>query len=643
MKIDYGQELSNIREQQQNAVDKLKESYEADLSNIKKTNKNKEIKQKRNSEDQKEQIISDNQNRIDVLSKRTKKLLENRRDSFKRKLKEQRVDFNNRREDISRDFKKNLSNVQRSYDKSLKEHKYSDKNLRTNIASNFQKLIELNRKNSNEQLEEISSKSKKSIRDIRKDFSDREDKQVIDNRAEKTGLIKNYGSEISSTKDFFNKKIEELRESKDGELLRQRERSDNTVDKIKIDSKIKLENQKNNFLKAATRLNRTSERLLKNQEKDNKDNITQLQREMDQDRYRLTRTLDEVRDKSLKGKGVEFQKRAISDGYETRLKGLQKQMADQRGQFEILKDDLEYDVAIRSRTKDLKTRQKLDAKDAEQNSLLSEITITQREKERNLVDQYQSKIQGLIKDDEERAILKDNEFKRTTSRQREAYGHTVNKINADNIEKINDLQEQFAKEKSEIVYNGRKLLKDRSAQLKEEYINQVEQLMAKYEKKLAVRNYEFERMVEVKDETISNLVNNTKKELKAQQQLHKESKDIGNSQTKSRLDDQRFQYESRISAMKHNQDEEMARIKRESNKKVSKLTNTYEEKLRNLTSSTQSEMKKKIIKHRDELRRIVNQNKIRMDQMISNYERRLKEQKRAYQMDRSSEAIRTRS
>jgi hypothetical protein len=643
MKIDYAQELSNIREQQHTAVDKLKESYEADLSNVKKTAKRKEKKLKRNQENQKEQLIKDNQDKIDLLSKRTNKLLEERRDSYLGDLTNQRKDFNQRRESLATGYRKKLQNISDSYEKSLKEHKYLDNLQRKNNTENFNTLIDTNKRNHNTQINELTSKSQDSIRDIRKQYSDREDDLVRSHRLEKDEMIRTSSDQLSGTKAFFNKKMDELRKSKDGEISRQEERFENSLEKTKSDGKLKLENQKDKFLTAITRLNNSSERERQLQEKENNQTITQLKREGEQDRYRFSRSLDEVRDRSIKGKGVEFQKRALRDSYESRLKGLQEQMTDQRSRFEVLKDDLEYDIATRSKSKDFMLRQKLDEKDQEHNSNFSNLMMSQRKKERSLVDEFQRKLQTQERTHQERSITKDNEFKDSVARQKQIYVDTLKKLNDANIRNVNNLQEEFAKEKSDISYLSSKLLKDTSTEQRQDYLEKVNKLMNKYEKLLSVKNYEFERMVEVKDQTIFNLKHNSKKELKAQQRFHKESKEINSSDSKARLDSQRVEYESRISAMKHKHDEEMARLKRESDLRISKVTNAYEDKLQQTTSETQTASKKKSNKHREELRRIVQQNKVRTEQLVANYERRIKEMKRAYELNRSSQTVRTRS
>lgn len=643
MKIDYSQELSNIREQQHTAVDKLKESYEADLSNVKKTAKRKEKKLKRNQENQKEHLIQNNQDKIDLLSKRTNKLLEERRDSYLKDLGGQRKDFTQRRESLASGYKKKLDNISESYDKSLKEHKYLDTLQRKNNSENFNSLIDTNKKNHKVQIDKLTTKSRDSIKDIRADYSTREDELVKDHRTNKDEMIRHSSDQLSNTKSFFNKKMDELRKSKDGEIKRQAERFSSSLEKNKSDGKLKLENQKDKFLTAITRVNNSSERERQVQEKENNQSVTQLKREGEQDRSNYTRSLDEVRDRSIKGKGVEFQKQAVRDSYGTRLKGLQEQMADQRGRFEVMKDDLEYDMATRSKSKDFSVRQKLDEKDQKHNVNFSSLMMEQRKKERSLIDGFQRKIKTLDNVNLERSIVKDNEFKDSVRRQKQVYGDTLQKLNNANIRNVTDLQEEFAKEKSDIVYKSNKLLSNTSHDQREDFISRLDQLRAKYEKLLSVKKYEFDRMEEVKDQTIFNLKKSSKKELQAQQQFFLESKDINASDSKSRTASQRMDYEAKISSMKHNHDEEMARIKRESDMRISKITNTYEDKIQKQTIDLNTSSKKKLNKSRDELRRIVQQNKIRTEQLVSNYERRIKETKRAYALNRSSQDIRTRS
>ena len=643
MKIDYAQELSNIREQQHTAVDKLKESYEADLSNVKKTAKRKEAKLKRNHQNQKDQLIQDNQDKIDLLSNRTNKLLEERRKSYLDDLSEQKLNFDQRRESQSTKYRKKLQSVSDSYDKSLKESRYLSDQQRKNTSENFNNLIDTNKKNHDEQVKELTTKSRTSIKDIRNEYSNREDQLVRDHRIDKSDFVRNSSDQLSGTKAFYNKKMDELRNSKDGELTRQEERFRSSLEKNKIDGKEKLESQKNNFLSAMNRLNNSSERERQLQEKESSKLITQQRREGEQDRYKFSRSLDEVRDRSIKGKGVEFQKQALRDSYDTRLRGLKEQMIDQRSQFEVLKDDLEYDISSRSKAKDFAVSQKLDDKDRDHNSNFNNLMMSQRKKERSLVDEFQRKLQTQERTNHERSILKGNEFKDSVARQKMIYGDTLKKLSDANIKNVNNLQQEFAKEKSDISYKSNKLLKDSSLAQRQEYLSKIEKITNKYEKLLSVKNYEFERMLEVKDQTIFNLKHSSKKELKAQQLFHKEAKDINEKDSKTRFNSQRADFEAKISSMKHAHDEDMARVKRESDLRISKITNTYEDKLQKNTSETHTAAKKKANRSREEMRRIVQQNKVRMEQVVSNYERKIKEMKRSFELNRESQSVRTRS
>lgn len=634
MKVgENSSQLRDIREENQNQIGKLKESYESQIKNLKETSELSLDELRKNNEEKRKSLIEENQDKIEIVNNKTNKLINERRESYKNSLMNEKDQFRKDRLELTGDFQQKLGNIKSSYDDALTQHKYISAEQLRNTNDNLNNKLEISQNNSNKKIKDIETESRQTIKDLREDLSQQKKNLVHKSRDEKDFLNKDHSLDKKNMRDYYDKKLQILVDNRDEEVRKINEKYEFALNSSRNDDRNEIDRIAGNYKDAVDRITNVSQEDYKKlQEKfireRNDDN-----REHQEQTYLLNKEKDEIVDRSLRGEGVEFQKQELRDKYENRLDGMNDLMFDQRVKFEKDLTEMKRHVDSQVKEKNFSERQNIDRLKNEFNTnLYSNIERTRRE-QGQLETDYNRKIRNQDAIHEESTLRTDKQYKDMLDRQRSYFGENVQKLEESNLENVKKLQHEYALEKKEIFDITKRSVDEQLKYQREEYNRKVEKLVESYENKFQKQQQDLDRLKVMSEAQIEKHQKNSAMRQSAENKYFASTSKQQLSDMKDRTKEMHNDYERELKAARFNFDNEVAKIRRENDVHNTRLIQKYEQDKQKMIADHQQELRTKLSESDAKLQRVIKDGQFQKNTIVETYETRLKELKRAYELE----------
>jgi hypothetical protein len=634
MKVnDYSSQLSELREGHQNSVAKLKKSYENQIDNINSTNDLLMDEMRKNHNDKKKNLIEENEEKIEVINKKATKLLDERREGYKRKVAEQRDDFRQERLKLSEGFQNKLFGIKSSYDEALSQHKYTSESQLENTRDNLNRKMEIKEKNASNLIEDIQGKSKDTVKMLRDEMTSQKKALVKKSRAESDLAMKDHSKQIRGMKDYYDERLEKVVQNHNSEFARSNERYEQELARTRSDDRGEIDRVTDTFNRSVERMTGASQRDYKNlQEKFGREK-NNLIRDNQEQVYFLNKEKDEIMDRSLRGEGVEFQKQEIRDSYEARLDGMRELMFDQRVKFEEDLAEMDKHVKGQIREKSFVERQNLDRLKDEFNNNLYRNIERNRKEQVNLEKSYNRELRNKDTMHEDVNLRQTKFYKNLMNRQRKHFGENVVKLENANIENVQKLQHEYALEKKEIADLTRKNLEQTMKSQREEFNRKVDKIVESYEQKYQTQQDELVRNKDYAAAKLDRLAKNAKMTQEAESKFYNEMRKAQRSEMTDRISEMQKDFDRAKKELKHKFDNEVAKIRRENDVHNTRTVRKYEEEKQTMILNHQQELRTKLGQANTKLERVMKDAEYNKNRIVENYETRLKDLKRAYELE----------
>ncbi|OIQ17149.1 MAG: hypothetical protein BM556_13125 [Bacteriovorax sp. MedPE-SWde] len=635
MKVsDYSGQLSEMREGHQNSVAKLKKSYESQIKNINETNDLLMDEMRENNQSKRKVLEDENQDKIEVINKKTVKLLEERRDGYKSKIADQRDGFREDRMKLSEGFQNKLFGIKNSYDEALAQHKYTSEQQLDNTKENLNRKMEIKDKNSQGLIDEIQDKSKVTVKQLRDDMTSQKKSLVKLHRADSDAVMKEHGKNVREVKDYYDDKFEKVVTNHKSEFDRSNARYETELARSRSDDRGEIDHMTDTFNRSVTRMENASQRDYKSlQEKFAKDRATQL-REGQEQVYFLNKEKDEIMDRSLRGEGVEFQKQEIRDGYEARLDGMRELMFDQRIKFEKDLEEMDKHVDGQVKERNFVERQNMDRMKEDFNNNLYRNIERNRKEQVTLEKSYNRELRNKDTMHEESSLRDSKFYKNLLNRQREHFGDNVIKLENSNLQNVRDLQSEYAIEKKDIAEMTRKSVEQTMKNQREEFNRKVDKIVESYEQKFKAQEAELARTKDYSLAKLDRLSKNSQIKQESESKFYNEMQTAQKNENKTRIQDMQKDFDRSKKELKSRFDNEVAKIRRENDVHNTKLVRKYEGEKQQDILNHQHELKSKMNQAHAKLERVMKDAEYQKNRMVENYETRIKDLKRAYELEK---------
>jgi hypothetical protein len=550
---------------------------------------------------------------------------------------EQRDDFRQERLKLSEGFQNKLFGIKSSYDEALSQHKYNSEQQLENTTENLNRKMEIKDKNASGLITDIQRKSKETVKQLRDEMSAQKKSLVKKSREETDIVMKDHSKDIRGMKDYYDDRYEKVVQNHQGEFARSNERYEQELARTRSDDRGEIDRVTDTFNRSVERMTGASQRDYKNlQEKFNREQ-SNLIRDNQEQVYFLNKEKDEIMDRTLRGEGVEFQKQEIRDNYEARLDGMRELMFDQRVKFEEDLSEMDKHVKAQVREKSFVERQNLDRLKGEFNSNLYRNIERNRKEQVNLEKSYNRELRNKDQMHEDDSLRATKFYKNLMNRQREHFGENVLKLENANLENVQKLQHEYSLEKKEIADLTRKSLEQSMKDQREEFNRKVDKIVESFEHKFQNQEDELLKTKDFSQEKLDRLAKDSQMKLQAESKFYEEMRKAQREEMSDRMSEMRKDFDRGKKELKHNFDNEVGKIRRENDVHNTRTVRKYEEEKQRMILDHQQELRSKLSQANAKLERVMKDAEYNKNRLVDNYERRLKDLKRAYELKQADD------
>ncbi len=558
--------------------------------------------------------------------------LENLEEQNKSALIDQREFYNKELKGI------NLENSEEKR-KLLKRHSESLGDLKENyrISKETEKTRHLDTEKHNQeryqqQTKQLSDRFENNLGNFIEDANDRFKKFQENNNDDKRKLISDYEREKNKivldgnlARNKLNtehqKENQKLRDSHDDRIKELKNYQNSILTEINDQKKKEKELMQKNFLDLNDELSRKSSRDQEIRQRDFIDGRNRMERKFSEDLKNVKRDFH----RRFEGRGGRIEQakekeRNLLLAHERQVENFKKKI-----------DDLEYqsaqtrDKTIESHKEQLNderdfTLKKLQAKDDQMVNLQENVFKKSKERDQKIIDLYKLELKNNQVKNSENAVSQRNLRNELLERNRVHYGNIVKRINEDNVSQISEIQDDYAKTKTEYIENVRKeAFKDRQ-DLKENLQTVMERKSSSFELKLKKANEDKEKTIENYEKKITNIEKNVQDRIEKRIRLENERREADLKDFKTEIASLNYQKEKEFNELKNRYEKKIYNLKTQNDMIVDNLVGGYEKQLAMERENIRRDLGADLRRSEDSLKRQYAQFQLERDSLIQKYE-----------------------
>ena len=455
--IEYSKGLSKAREDYHNKIREYKDNTDQDVKKLNKLHENTVNKQRENFLNAREKLNQDYETQLDSLGKKSAENLKDKQEYFTRKLNEEQQNFNRDRKDIKDGFDRRLNEVNNSFNTNVKNMEIRHELDNANTKLQTRQTIENQQNRHQKEIEDISERTQHSQNKAVEDVKEAK-RQLLQRQSNEINDLNNKFAEKSFKKDLQHEEImQNMKDSALNEFNTYKKNKENVEEVLKKSNEKSLADMSRNFEDAAVRNRRGQmdevDKLVDDFTKKELENKRQFANE----KADLNRTLRSIREQSAGGDGTANTLRdTLKSDYDRRDAGRKKQMNQLQSTFERESKTAQDKFLNTLDDKKVDFKKKLENKDKDFSDYVASSNFKHNMDKDKIIENYDER--GKIQDEEHRraSASERSSFKRTQNAQLKNFAETVNRLNSDNAQLLDQTRDIFNKEKTELIEGTKK-------------------------------------------------------------------------------------------------------------------------------------------------------------------------------------------
>jgi len=592
--IDYGSRLTKKHNEYQDRYNDLRDTYNENLEELEENQELRLASQKKSYDKDRAKTEREIQDYVEVSDVNTREAIEGNAKIYRESLKEQREEVQKEIDRDRTDTARRLGELKESFQKVNESNERYHLQKQASTTDRYDKQKKQNQLDFDQGVKAYNEKISNELESTKAAY-DTEKRQIL----HKSNLDKKeLTSEGSIAKNKLNtdhqKEIESLRSVQNERLLRSKSHQEGIVENIK---KLKNEEKKNvasNYREMSAESDRRNNQAFKKLNIENRDVLKNKDRAFAKEKQQLTRRYTET----LKGGTLIDQAndkvRSANESARNRVSILKNQLSDQQMKFQEDKDLIIDSYTQEMDQQNRSNNEKMDKRETQVRELNTKILSRAKGKSDKAIESYKRELASEVYNNQKNQVEARNNLNQGMSAQRENFSHTVNEINEKNQKAISQLQEGYAKEKTEYIENMRKTLFQSREDLKDELGERYSKNEESYDKRLENLSRANKRLREVSELKLSNLEKKFKKEKELQNKIEESRREEDKRSAKREAKTKEREMMKQMLNLRKEFDRRITKAKSSSDIRVSKLTQRYEDMMSQMRGEFKSEMNLKV-------------------------------------------------
>lgn len=619
----YNKRMAQNRDSYNETAGKLKDTYNKQVEDLENLHEAKTDKLRANYDEKTSDLERSNRQRLESVSGKSQDEIARKQKEFTDKLSEEKTGFENNREKSKNNFDSRLRDIKNSYDTSMrnKDKDHEDKML-TSQGKADHRHSKLNEEFSSN-VKHLTDKNKETYHTF-KEQSDNEKRNLIrTSQIAQEDQVRKDNIQKNTLKNQFQTQIEELRKAHEHEGNVREEHAKQTVDGIRNRNQDEIETQGKRFENFTEKLARKNVTDSNRMSREHALSMKQQERRSQKEIEGLRKKTDMITSAQEEGSAASKETDAITDRYEKRLEHSFNMAKDQQ-----LKNQIEKDRLIENTQDDEKItmenqRKEVSKLNSDNHRYIEDMQSSFKKERDKVTDEHTRDIQQKEIVQEEKIVSERTGNKKLLENQRKVFGETVDTLQKKNIETVENLQSEFAKEKTTFIEKNKKDNYDSLNGQREDFRLKIDKMVESYEKRLVDKDLTNQRTIEIYENKLAGFQKKLQEETNNGKRAFDDMRYENEKSTKQLVEAREREYFKRFMEVKNRFDKEIATSKYQNDLNTTKLTQRYEEKISQMKNDYEREIKQRNDESRSEYTRLAETSKIQLDALRDQYEAKI--------------------
>lgn len=619
--LNYSNRLSDHKQNYWDMAKELRDNYEKDLQNIERTHEYKQQKNKENISAIKDRYDKDMKRNMADVNDRTQKAIRKKNHELKMRLGDEQKTFDSERQRIQKKFDNRLRELASSYDKAKQTKDLQHEHELHNTKRRFNNRIVSNRDEYEGQIKDMSDSAYKNLKKYQEDHLAEKREMIQGHTDEKHKLMAGEVSVQNNIKGKFQNQVDQLRKNHDNEVGMLKNHHAGLQEAATEKHQLEKDDMESNFENITNRVQR---RNVKEQQKLSKQN-SELAKNLNE-RFQKDVKVIQRKANALAHNGDltnQQHQEVMQERFDSRLQQLKDSMEAQTNQHQFDKNNIQDNFKDLVQQESDKRHKDMDRYAKETNKFNEEMRDKFRKEKGEMRENADRRLRTVMKDHEISAYRDRTNAKKALENQRNMFSDTLKSMSEKNIETVDSIQKEFAKEKTAFLEKAKRDLHHLHADLRDEQRNKLDSLISAYDKRLEMAQNNLTRTKDLYEERMEALERKTSKEIAQQNISATERRKEDVRDFKRTLNNQEKKSHKEFLALKGEFDKKINRIKHHNDIHVTKLTQRYEDMLAQTKRDYEREIRRREALNRSEYLQLAKSEELAKDAIRNQYEMKL--------------------